>query len=64
MEGPSPEEQMEVENVGRTISFQSMHALNELRQQNLLCDAIIRLEDGSAFSIHRALMSACSPYFR
>ncbi|XP_043194053.1 kelch-like protein 10 [Amphibalanus amphitrite] len=64
MEGPSPEEQMEVENVGRTISFQSMHALNELRQQKLLCDAIIRLEDGSAFSIHRALMSACSPYFR
>ena len=64
MEGPSPEEQMEVDNVGRTISFQSMHALNELRHQKLLCDAIIRLEDGSAFSIHRALMSACSPYFR
>lgn len=64
MEVSSPGEQMEIEIVGRTISFQSMHALNELRHQKLLCDAIIRLEDGSVFSIHRALMSACSPYFR
>ncbi|XP_052241378.1 kelch-like protein 10 [Dreissena polymorpha] len=37
--------------------------LNELRQSAQLTDAIIKVENHS-FPIHRAIMSACSPYFR
>lgn len=49
---------------GRCISTHAMHSLYDLRQNNLLCDAVIRLEDGGVFPIHRAILSACSTYFR
>ncbi|XP_058809482.1 kelch-like protein 10 [Phymastichus coffea] len=45
-------------------SSQTLQSLYDLRQNNLLCDAVIRLEDGGVFSIHRAILSACSAYFR
>ncbi|CAA9994617.1 unnamed protein product, partial [Nesidiocoris tenuis] len=46
------------------LSQSSMQTLSELREMNKLCDAVIRLEDGSEFPVHRAILSACSPYFR
>ncbi|XP_052132826.1 kelch-like protein 10, partial [Frankliniella occidentalis] len=49
---------------GRSMSAQAMQSLYELRQNNLLCDAVLRLEDGGVFPIHRAILSACSTYFR
>lgn len=52
------------ENGGRCMSTQAMQSLYDLRQNNLLCDAIIRLQDGGVFHIHRAILSACSTYFR
>lgn len=52
------------ENGGRCMSTQAMQSLYDLRQNNLLCDAVLRLEDGGVFPIHRAILSACSTYFR
>ncbi|PSN47135.1 Kelch-like protein 10 [Blattella germanica] len=49
---------------GRCMSTQAMQSLFDLREKNLLCDAVIRLEDGGFFSVHRAILSACSTYFR
>lgn len=49
---------------GRVMSTQAIQSLYDLRQNNLFCDAIVRLEDGGVFPIHRAILSACSSYFR
>ncbi|XP_021929393.1 kelch-like protein 10 [Zootermopsis nevadensis] len=38
--------------------------LNELREENLLCDAVLRLEDGGVFRVHRVILSMFSDYFR
>lgn len=54
------EESTEME---RKISMQACNILNELRNTGQLCDAVIKVEDGH-FTVHRAIMSACSPYFR
>ncbi len=43
--------------------LQACNVLNELRRAGQLCDAVIRVEDRT-FTVHRAIMSACSPYFR
>ena len=43
--------------------MQACNVLNDLRKAGQLCDAVIRVEDGQ-FPVHRAIMSACSPYFR
>lgn len=48
----------------RTMSFQAMQALYDLRQKNQLCDATIRMDDGVVFFVHRAILSSCSEYFR
>ena len=52
------------ESGARCMSTQAMQSLYDFRQNNLLCDAVLRLEDGGVFPIHRAILSACSPYFR
>ncbi|XP_012271071.1 kelch-like protein 10 [Orussus abietinus] len=52
------------ENGGRCMSTQAMQSLYDFRKNNLLCDAVLRLEDGGVFPIHRAILSACSTYFR
>ncbi|OXU26941.1 hypothetical protein TSAR_013831 [Trichomalopsis sarcophagae] len=48
----------------RCVSTQGLQSLNDLRQNNLLCDAVLKLEDGGVFPVHRAILSACSTYFR
>nr|QTM97704.1 KLHL10 [Sinohyriopsis cumingii] len=47
----------------KKFSTQACNILNELRKTGQLCDAIIKVEN-QEFPIHRAIMSACSPYFR
>lgn len=46
------------------ISMESMRHLYEMRSNNVLCDAIIKLDDASTFNVHRNILSACSSYFR
>ena len=43
--------------------LQACNVLDELRKAGELCDAVIRVEDRT-FRVHRAILSACSPYFR
>ena len=43
--------------------MQACNVLNELRKTGQLCDAVLKV-DGGQFTVHRAIMSACSPYFR
>ncbi|XP_060529923.1 kelch-like protein 10 isoform X2 [Cylas formicarius] len=49
---------------GRSMSLEAMQALFELKENNQLCDATIVLDDGSEIPVHRALLCACSAYFR
>lgn len=49
---------------GRCMSIQAMHELNSLRENSQLCDATILLEDGTKIPVHRAVMCACSNYFK
>lgn len=49
--------------VNATMSDHALNTLNELRRNNLLCDAVVSVSDAS-FNVHRAIMSACSSYFR
>lgn len=46
-----------------SISDQALKTLNDLRCNNLLCDAVISVSD-ACFNVHRAIMSSCSSYFR
>jgi len=48
---------------GIDVLWKACNVLNDLRKNGQLCDAVIRVEDGH-FRVHRAIMSACSPYFR
>lgn len=36
----------------------------EFRINNQLCDGVVKCEDGKEFKIHRAILSAVSPYFK
>lgn len=49
---------------GRCMSIQAMQALFELKENNQLCDATIVLDDGAEIPVHRAILCACSSYFR
>lgn len=40
-----------------------LHEFSELRQKDIFCDALIRVEDGTEFTVHRVILSACSDYF-
>lgn len=49
---------------GRCMSIQAMQSLYELQTNNQLCDATILLEDGTLIPVHRAILCACSTYFK
>ncbi|XP_021928737.1 kelch-like protein 10 [Zootermopsis nevadensis] len=49
---------------GRCMIAEVLVSQNELREENLLCDAVLRLEDGGVFPVHRVILSTCSAYFR
>ncbi|XP_018329574.1 kelch-like protein 10 [Agrilus planipennis] len=48
----------------RCMSIQAMQELNQLREKNQLCDATIILDDGTQVPVHKALLCACSTYFK
>lgn len=50
-------------SLGRKFSMHSNNILWELRKTGQLCDSVIKVEN-EGIPIHRAIMSACSPYFR
>lgn len=61
----TPMEEEETSHDPKTcMSQQAMHALFEMRINNMLCDATIRLEDDTSFNVHRAILCSCSNYFR
>ncbi|XP_039284785.1 kelch-like protein 10 [Nilaparvata lugens] len=63
----APEGSIENSSCQRDISVmssQALQALYELREERLLCDATIKLDNGEIFYVHRAIISACSSYFR
>ena len=45
-------------------SQESMQQLYEMRINNVLCDAVIRLDDESRYNVHRNILTACSTRFR
>ncbi|KDR15171.1 kelch-like protein 10 [Zootermopsis nevadensis] len=49
---------------GRLTRTEALVPLNELREKNLLCDAVLRLDDGGVFRVHRVILSMSSEYFR
>lgn len=46
------------------MSSEAMQKLFEMRLNNQLCDAMIRVDNERTYNIHRAIMCACSSYFR
>jgi kelch-like protein 10 len=38
--------------------------VNELRAKNVLCDAVLRTEDGGSFPVHRTVLLIHSDFFR
>jgi BTB/POZ domain len=64
LEEISSSESDEDELPRQCISHEAMIKLNEMRVNNQLCDAAIRTDRGDVFNVHRAIMCACSEYFK
>lgn len=59
------EDENEEDAVARPcMSLESMRQLYEMRMNNVLCDAVLSLDDKSRFNVHRNILSACSSFFR
>ena len=56
-------EPMHTDETEKKMSAHACNVLNDLRRLGQLCDAVIKVEE-SQFPVHRAIMSASSPYFR
>lgn len=53
------------EKVKRQLSWRAMTELKDMRDQGQLCDATLCAgETGERFDVHRAVLSAMSPFFR
>jgi hypothetical protein len=52
------------QQVGTSMIAEAMLSLNDLRETNVPCDAVLRLEDGGVFLVHTPILSECSTYFR
>jgi hypothetical protein len=50
--------------LGSFIGSEGLRALNELRAKNVLCDAVLRTEDGAVFPVHSTLLLIHSNFFR
>jgi hypothetical protein len=48
----------------RCMITEEMLPMNYVRENTLPCDAVLRLEDGHVFGVHRSILSECSTYFR
>jgi hypothetical protein len=48
----------------RGMGTQDLLILSDFIENNLLCDAVLRLEDGGAFPVCKETLSKCSEYFR
>jgi hypothetical protein len=57
-------QQSEYQSDDKCLSTQEILILNDLRENGQLCDAVLRLDDGGTFRVHRAILSMCSTYFR
>jgi kelch-like protein 10 len=49
---------------GIFMGSEGLLALNELRAKNVLCDAVLRTEDGGSFPVHRTVLFMQSDFFR
>ena len=54
---------METVYMSNAYNNQLLEGFNALRSQVLLCDVTL-ISGSSRFPVHRALLAACSPYFR
>ena len=55
--------EIDSERMESRLSLHSYDILNDLRKSGQLTDAFLKVEH-QTFPIHRAILSACSPYFR
>jgi kelch-like protein 10 len=49
---------------GNFVGLEGLRFLNELRAKNVLCDAVLRTEDGGSFPVHSTLLFIHSDLFR
>ncbi|XP_037959800.1 kelch-like protein 10 isoform X2 [Teleopsis dalmanni] len=61
--GEDSDDDLNNETIFRSRSDEVFKSLNELREKNQLCDAVIIVSD-EKYNVHRPIMSACSTYFR
>jgi hypothetical protein len=47
----------------RCINRRSTEFFSDLLTKNLLCEAVLRLEDSGNFPVHKFILSICSEYF-